>query len=136
MGIVFTDEEIESGEVEAVSAGVYQAEVSKVEFTKKGALQLAFKSAENGERLCFDWLYFTDKAKPYSARKLKALGLEKVNGKYELSDDAQELVGKLVTLTLVPDDNNPKYLTPDFSSLNHGYTSAPADIPVPEDVPF
>ncbi len=81
-------------------------------------------------------MYFTDKAKPYSARKLKALGLEKVNGKYELSDDAQELVGKLVTLTLVPDDNNPKYLTPDFSSLNHGYTSAPEDTPVPEDVPF
>jgi hypothetical protein len=135
MGIVFTDEEIESGEVESVSAGTYRAEVSRVEFTKKGALQLAFKSAENGERLCFDWLYFSEKAKPYSARKLKALGLEKVNGKYELSDDAQELVGKLVTLTLVPDDNNPKYLTPNFNSSNHGYKKE-EEADTPSDVPF
>ena len=130
MSFTFTEAELVEEEAETVSAGVYQAEVSKVEFTKKGALQLAFKSAENGDRLCFDWLYFSDKAKPYSARKLKALGLAKVDGKYELSDDGQELVGKLVTLTLVPDDNNPKYLTPDFSSSNHGYKKVEeADIP-------
>ena len=83
-------------------------------------LVLVFKSADTGDRLCNDFLHFSEKAAPFTARKLKQIGLKKVDGKYELSDDGMELVGKRVVLTLVPDEN-PKYLTPDFSAENHGY---------------
>jgi len=125
MGFTFTDEDVVA-EAKA-TAGTYDAEVSKVEWMKNGSLMLRFKSAENGDSLCNDFLSFSDKAKFITARKLKQLGLEKVDGKYELSDEAQELVGMRVTLTLVPDDKNDKYLTPDFKSDNFGY--AVADIP-------
>ena len=127
MGFTFTDEDVV---VEAkATAGVYSAEVSKVEWMKNGSLMLRFKSAETGDSLCNDFLSFSDKAKFITARKLKLLGLEKVDGKYELSDEAGELVGKRVVLTLVPDDKNPKYLQPDFKSENFGYK-------VDEDIPF
>ena len=133
MSFTFQEADLQEEEAATLSAGVYQAEVSKIEFTEKGHLQIGFKSAESGDFLCFDWLYFSDKAKPYSARKLKALGLAQIDGKYELSDDGQELIGKFVTLTLVPDEKKPQYLTPDFSSSNHGYKKVEeveeADIP-------
>jgi len=125
MGFTFTDEDAVA-EAKA-TAGTYDAEVSKVEWMKNGSLMLRFKSAENGDSLCNDFFSFSDKAKFITARKLKQLGLQKVDGKYELSDEAQELVGMRVTLTLVPDDKNDKYLTPDFKSDNFGY--AIADIP-------
>jgi len=125
MGFTFTDEDVVA-EAKA-TAGTYDAEVSKVEWMKNGSLMLRFKSAENGDSLCNDFLSFSDKAKFITARKLKQLGLEKVDGKYELSDEAQELVGMRVTLTLVPDDKNDKYLTPDFKSENFGY--AVVDLP-------
>ena len=120
MGFTFTEEDVVA-EAKA-TAGTYDAEVSKVEWMKNGSLMLRFKSAENGDSLCNDFLSFSDKAKFITARKLKQLGLEKVDGKYELSDEAQELVGMRVTLTLVPDDKNDKYLTPDFKSENFGYS--------------
>ena len=119
-GFTFTDEDIETVVSQTPDPGVYEAEVDTVSWMANGSLMLKFKSAETGDRLCNDFLSFTEKAKPYSARKLKQLGLEKVDDKYELSEDGQELVGKRVTLTLIVDDN-PKYLTPDFSSPNHGY---------------
>ena len=126
MGFAFTDAEAEGNEA---TAGIYSAEVSKVEWMKNGSLMLRYKSAETGDSLCNDFLSFSDKAKFITARKLKLLGLEKVDGKYELSDEAGELVGKRVTLTLVPDDNNPKYLQPDFKSENFGYQED-------KDIPF
>ena len=120
-GFTFTDEDIETVVSQTPDPGIYKAEVDVVSWTDKGSLMLKFKSAETGDRLWNDFLSFSEKAKPYSARKLKQLGLEKdEEGKYTLSDECQELVGKRVTLTLIVDDN-PKYLTPDFSSDNHGY---------------
>ena len=118
MGFTFTDADTES-EFTTIGAGEYLAEISEVREVKN-SMMLVFKSAENGDRLCNDFLHFSEKAAPFTARKLKQIGLEKVDGKYELSDDGMELVGKRVVLTLVPDEN-PKYLTPDFSAENHGY---------------
>ena len=128
--ITFTDKDIETVVSQTPDPGIYKAEVDTVSWTENGALMLKFKSAETGERLCNDFLSFSEKAKPYSARKLKQLGLEKdEEGKYSLSDEGQELVGKRVTLTLIVDDN-PKYLTPDFSSDHHGYLAEDkSDIP-------
>ena len=130
MGFTFTDEDVEQVVSVTVDPGVYSAEVDKVEWTKNGSLMLKFKSAETGDRLCNDFLSFSEKAKYFSARKLKQLGLDKVDGTYQLSEEGQELVGKRVTLTLILDDN-PKYLTPDFASSNHGYAMEDK-----QDIPF
>lgn len=127
MGFTFTDEDV--AEEPKASAGVYSAEVSKVEWMKNGSLMLKFKSAETGDPLCNDFLHFTPKAKFITATKLKMLGLEKIDGKYELSDEASELTGMRTIVTLVPDDKNPKYLQPDFKSANFGYQED-------KDIPF
>lgn len=121
-GFTFTDEDIETVVSQTPDPGVYSAEVDAVSWRGNGSLMLKFKSAENGDRLCNDFLHFTEKGKYGSAKKLKQLGLEKdKDGKYSLSDEGQELVGKRVTLTLIVDDN-PKFLTPDYhNSPNHGY---------------
>ena len=119
MGFTFTEEDTEK-EFASFDPGEYSAEIDKVSETKNGSLMLVFKSAETGDRLCNDFLSFSEKAKGITAKKLKLLGLEKVDGQYHLSDDGQELVGKRVTLTLVP-DNDPKYLTPDFNAEGFGY---------------
>jgi hypothetical protein len=131
----FTEEDVSASTVVTPDPGTYSAEVESVKWMGNGSLMLKYKSAETGDRLCNDFLNFSEKAKYISAKKLKQLGLEKDDeGKYALSDEGQELVGKRVTLNLIVDDN-PKYLTPDFSSDNHGYKMSD-DSKTPEDIPF
>ncbi len=125
MPFTFSESLLDQKEESAFEPGEYSAEVTEVvmDVTKNGNKQmtLRFKTVDSGVRLCNDRLYVSDKAKVYTLRKLKALGLEKdENGEYQLSDEGQELVGKRVSLTLIHDDN-PKYLTPDFSAKGHGY---------------
>jgi len=119
MSFTFTEADTEK-DFATLDPGNYSAEIDKVSETKNGSLMLVFKSSESGDRLCNDFLSFSEKAKGITAKKLKLLGLEKVDGQYHLSDDGQELVGKRVSLTLVH-DNDPKYLTPDFNSDGFGY---------------
>ena len=121
MGFTFTDEDTETV-FTAIAPGEYSAEVSEVKPTKGNSLMLVYKSAETGDRLCNDFLHFSEKSKGITAKKLKILGLEKnKEGQYSLSDDGMELVGKRVSLTLVT-SNDPKYLEPDFNSEGFGYS--------------
>jgi hypothetical protein len=121
MGFTFTDEDTKT-DFCSIEPGEYVAEVSDVKSTKGDSLMLVYKSAETGDRLCNDFLHFTDKSKGITAQKLKILGLEKnEDGQYYLSDDGMELVGKRVSLTLVT-SNDPKYLEPDFNSEGFGYS--------------
>ena len=117
MSFTFTEADT-TGEFTRLDPGVYDAKVDKVDF-EDNKVKLTFVSAENGERLCTDFLHFSAKAKPFAARKLKIIGLEKVDGKYTL-DNEDQLLGKTVTLTLI-EDKNPKYLTPDSDADGFGY---------------
>jgi len=124
----FTDEDIEEAN-KVGEPGVYEAEVATVEekLTKSNdpMWALKFKDAKTGDFLCYDNLAFSKNGKGMAFLKLKNLGVEKVDGFYEV--ESENLVGSRVNLTLVEDTYKGKTkLVVDVGAENCGYES---DIP-------
>jgi len=125
----FTDEEIEEAN-KVGEPGIYEAEVATVEekLTKSNdpMWALKYKDAKTGDFLCYDNLAFSKNGKGMAFLKLKNLGVQKVDGFYEV--ESESLVGSRVTLTLVEDIYQGKTkLVVDVGAENCGYDS---------DVPF
>ena len=124
----FTDEDIEEAN-KVGEPGIYAAEIDAVEekLTKSNdpMWALKYKDANTGEFICYDNLAFSKNGKGMAFLKLKNLGVEKVDGFYEI--ESENLVGSRVTLTLIEDTYKGKTkLIVDVGAENCGYDS---DIP-------
>ena len=111
--------------------GIYDAEIADAEVktsktTGNEYIGIRFKVVNEDGTLCFDNLHFTDKAKFFTGRKLKSLGIQP-----DEDFDAGDLIGKRVTLTLVKKADDPRYLEPDFKSNNYGYQADATEYDVP-----
>tara|TARA_R110002051_G_scaffold157058_1_gene228662 strand:- start:1099 stop:1497 length:399 start_codon:yes stop_codon:yes gene_type:complete len=132
MGFNYSTQDIAKKESSSYDEGIYDAEISDAEVKTSKAtgneyIGIRFKVVNEGGTLCYDNLHFTDKAKFFTGRKLKSLGIEP-----DEDFDAGDLIGKRVTLTLVKKADDPRYLEPDFKSDNYGYQADASE----DDVPF
>ncbi len=125
----FHKDEIKEG-FDLKSPGRYGAEVTevKVGVTSKGddMWTLKFNDTETDSYLCSDNLFFSEKAKFFSYKKIEMLGIKENEGDvFEL--EPEDLVGCRCILNLVIEENNgDKFLKPAFRGKGFGYEE---DIP-------
>ena len=105
--------------------GRYSAEVIeiKVGTTSKDdeMWTLRFNDTETGSYLCSDNLFFSEKARGFSFKKIAMLGIKKNEGDvFEL--EPGDLIGCRCILDLVTEENNgDKFLKPAFRGKGFGY---------------
>ncbi len=163
----WTEDDMNEGGFDVVKPGRYWAEVKEVTQKKTKAnnddmWSIRFKDALTpNDTLCFDNLVFSKKGSGYAFKKLSRLGVEKVNGKYQVGHP-DELIGRRCYLHIVNEqevdsqgnkqinsDGSPKLkAVPDFKfdgfgyELDTGNQGEQASVPVAsgngtsDDIPF
>jgi hypothetical protein len=128
--ISFHEDEISDG-FDPKEPGRYGAEVMEVKVgaTSKGddMWTLKFNNTETDSYLCSDNLFFSEKAKGFTFKKIAMLGIKKNEGKvFEL--EPEDLIGCRCILDLdIEENNGDKFLKPAFRGKGFGYEE---DIPV------